>query len=244
MIDLRFKFWGALCSVLLAISFLLPLNVASAEKTVIILIRHGETEYNKTHRYQGALDIPLNETGLHQADLLAERLKDVPIDIYISSPLQRAYVTTEKVAALHDRTIDYVDNRLKDPSAGDWAGKTFDEIKAAYPKGYLLEWKKRWAYTPPNGDSLQSVQKRYRAVLDEVVEKYPGKVVLIGAHSKGNAALICSLLNIPLKDRYNQIKQDNTCVNVLEYEDGKWEIRLMNSIDHLGYLYKGQKKAA
>lgn len=228
---------------LLAITFLLPTNVASAEKTVIILIRHGETDYNKSHRYQGALDIPLNETGLHQAELLAERLKNVPIDIFISSPMERAYVTTEKVAALHDRTIDYVDNRLKEASYGDWAGKTFDEIKEAHPREYILQWKKRWSYTPPNGESLQSIQKRYRAVLDDVVEKYPGKVVLIGAHSAGNSAVLCSLLNVPLKDRYNQIKQNNTCVNVLEYEDGKWEILLMNSVDHLGYLYKGQKKS-
>ena len=239
---MRFKVFGMLC--LLAVTLLLPVNVASAEKTIIILVRHGETEYNKTHRYQGSLDIPLNETGLHQADLLAERLKDVAIDVFISSPMQRAYVTSEKVAALHDRTIDYVDNRLKDPSAGDWEGKTFGEIEKLYPREYLLEWKQRWAYTPPNGDSLQSVQRRFRAVLDEVVEKYPGKVIFIGAHSKGNAAVICSLLNIPLKDRYNQIKQDNTCINVLEYEDGKWELRLLNSVEHLGYLYKGMKKAA
>ena len=223
---------------------LLPLNFASAEKTIIILARHGETEYNKTHRYQGALDIPLNETGLHQADLLAESLKDVAIDVYISSPMERAYVTTEKVAALHGRQVDSVDNRLKEASYGDWAGKTFKEIEAAHPKEYLLQWKKRWAYTPPNGESLQSIQKRYRAVLDDVVKKYPGKTILIGAHSAGNAAVLCSLLNVPLKERYNQIKQDNTCVNVLEYSDGQWKILLMNSVEHLGYLYKGSKKAA
>jgi len=242
---LKFKFFGTVFTAfLLAITFLLPTNVASAEKTIIILIRHGETEYNKTHRYQGALDIPLNETGLHQAELLAERLKNVPIDIFISSPMERAYVTTEKIAALHDRTIDYVDNRLKEASYGDWAGKTFDEVKAEHPREYLLQWKKRWSYTPPNGESLQSIQKRYRAVLDDVVKKYPGKVVLIGAHSAGNSAVLCSLLNVPLKDRYNQIKQNNTCVNVLEYNDGKWEILLMNSVDHLGYLYTCQRKAA
>lgn len=238
------KFKTMFAAILLALTFLLSTNVASAEKTIVILIRHGETDYNKSHRYQGALDIPLNETGLHQAELLAERLKDVPIDVFVSSPMERAYVTTEKVAAAHGRQIDFVDNRLKEAGYGDWAGKTFKEIEAAHPKEYLLQWKKRWAYTPPGGESLQSIQKRYRAALDDIVAKYPGKIVLVGAHSAGNSAVICSLLNMPLKERYNQIKQDNTCVNVLEYEDGKWEIRLMNSIDHLGVLYKGQKKAA
>ena len=241
---MKFKVLGMLQAVLLTVIFLLPLNVASAEKTTIILVRHGETEYNKTHRYQGALDIPLNETGIHQAELLAERLKDVPIDIFIASPMERAYVTTEKVATLQGRTIDYADSRLKEASYGDWAGKTYKEIEAEHPKEYLLQWKKRWAYTPPNGESLQSIQKRYRAVLDDVVKKYPGKTIFIGAHSAGNSAVLCSLLNVPLKDRYNQIKQDNTCVNVLEYEDGQWSIRLVNSTQHLGHLYKGQKKAA
>ena len=238
------KFKAMFAAILLAVTFMLSTSVASAEKTIVILIRHGETDYNKSHRYQGALDIPLNETGLHQAELLAERLKDVPIDVFVSSPMERAYVTTEKVAAAHGRQIDFVDNRLKEAGYGDWAGKTFKEIEAAHPKEYLLQWKKRWAYTPPGGESLQSIQKRYRAALDDIVAKYPGKIVLVGAHSAGNSAVICSLLNMPLKERYNQIKQDNTCVNVLEYEDGKWEIRLMNSIDHLGVLYKGQKKAA
>ena len=238
------KFKTMFAAILLAVTFMLSTSVASAEKTIVILIRHGETDYNKSHRYQGALDIPLNETGLHQAELLAERLKDVPIDVFVSSPMDRAYVTTEKVAAAHGRQIDFVDNRLKEAGYGDWAGKTFKEIEAAHPKEYLLQWKKRWAYTPPGGESLQSIQKRYRAALDDIVAKYPGKIVLVGAHSAGNSAVICSLLNVPLKERYNQIKQDNTCVNVLEYEDGKWEIRLMNSIDHLGVLYKGQKKAA
>ena len=63
---MRFKVFGLLWTVMLAVTLLLPASVASAEKTIIILVRHGETEYNKTHRYQGALDIPLNETGLHR----------------------------------------------------------------------------------------------------------------------------------------------------------------------------------
>ncbi|MBQ9495994.1 MAG: histidine phosphatase family protein, partial [Selenomonadaceae bacterium] len=64
--------------ILLLASFLLPVTVQAAERTIIILIRHGETEYNKEDRFQGTMDIPLDETGLRQADMLAESLKDVP----------------------------------------------------------------------------------------------------------------------------------------------------------------------
>ena len=62
--------------------------------TTIILARHGETDYNLEGRCQGAVDIPLNATGIKQAEALAESLKHVKIDVFIASPLQRAYVTT------------------------------------------------------------------------------------------------------------------------------------------------------
>ena len=88
---------------------------------------------------------------------------------------------------------------------------------------------------------MKSIQKRYRAALDDIVKKYPGKTILVGAHSAGNTAVLCSVLNINL-NHYNQLKQDNTCVNVLEYKDGEWKLLLMNSVEHLGYLYKGMKK--
>ena len=68
---------------------------AAAETTTVILVRHGETFYNAQKRPQGFLDIALNENGIKQAKLLAKSLKDYPIDVFIASPLSRAYVTTE-----------------------------------------------------------------------------------------------------------------------------------------------------
>ena len=233
---MRVKIFGAI--IFLLASFLLPVTVQAAEPTFVILVRHGETEYNRQHLFQGALDIPLDDMGLKQADLLAESLKDVPIDVFISSPMIRAYVTTEKCAALHGMQIAYADKRLSEASYGEWAGKSTAEIKKNFAREYKLLNEKRWAYTPPGGESLKSMQKRYRAALDDAVKKYPGKTIFIGAHSGGNAALICSVLDINL-NHYNKFKQDNTCINVLKYQDGEWTLLLMNSVEHLGYLFKG-----
>ena len=233
---MREKFFGAM--IFLLTIFFLPLDAQAAESTYVILIRHGETDYNRQHLFQGSLDIPLNSMGLKQADLLAQALKDVPIDVFISSPMLRAYVTTEKCAALHGMQIAYADKRLSEASYGQWAGKSTAEIKKDFAREYKLLNEQRWKYTPPGGESLKSTQKRYRAALDDAIKKYPGKTILIGAHSAGNAALICSVLDIKL-DHFNQFKQDNTCINVLEYKDGKWRLLLLNSVDHLGYLYKG-----
>lgn len=238
LINLRVKIFGAM--ILLLASFLLPVTVQAAERTIIILIRHGETEYNKEDRFQGTVDIPLDETGLKQADMLAESLKDVPIDVFISSPLKRAYVTTEKCAALHGMKVVYTDARLSEASYGDWAGQLRSDIKKKFPREYKLQSEQRWKFTPPHGESLKSMQKRYRAALDDIIAKYPGKTILVGAHSGGNITLLCSVLNINL-NHYNQFEQDNTCVNVLAYENGEWRLLLMNSVEHLGYLYKGMK---
>ena len=79
--------------VVLALAMIFAPAQVSAEVTTVILVRHGETTYNAQKRYQGFLDIPLNENGLAQAKLLAKSLKDYPIDVFIASPLQRAYVT-------------------------------------------------------------------------------------------------------------------------------------------------------
>lgn len=207
----------------------------SAEKTTVILVRHGETAYNVQGRSQGILDIPLNENGLNQAKLLAKSLKNYPIDVFISSPLKRAYVTTETVAKMHGKTIAYTDERFQEINYGDWAGLTPDEQKEKFPEITKLWNKQPWLVTFPNGENLRDVQYRARNALEDAVAKYPGKTIFIGAHSHVNMAIICSVLGLD-PQHIQQIRQSNTCVNILRYEDGDWQLVAMNSTAHLGKL--------
>ena len=207
----------------------------SAESTTVILVRHGETFYNAQKRPQGFLDIKLNENGLKQAKLLAKSLKDYPIDVFIYSPLKRAYVTTETVAKEHGATIAYTDDRLKEINFGDWAGLTPEEQKEKFPEITKAWDKTPWLVTFPNGENLHDLQYRGRAALEDAVAKYPGKTIFIGAHSFLNMAVLCSVLGIDL-EHFRQISQNNTCVNVLKYEDGVWTLVTMNSVAHLGKL--------
>lgn len=211
-----------------------PVQV-SAETTTVILVRHGETFYNAQKRPQGFLDIKLNENGLKQAKLLAKSLKDYPIDVFIASPLNRAYVTTETVAKMHNMKIAYTDDRLKEINFGDWAGLTPEEQISKFPTVTKL-----WNETPclanfPNGENLRDLQYRARAALEDAVAKYPGKTIFIGAHRYVNMTIICSVLGIDL-EHFWQISQNNTCVNVLKYEDGVWQLVTMNSVAHLDKL--------
>ena len=211
-----------------------PVQV-SAETTTVILVRHGETSYNAQKRSQGFLDIALNENGLNQAKLLAKSLKNYPIDVFIASPLKRAYVTTETVAKMHGKTIAYTDDRLKEINFGDWAGLTPDEQKERFPKETELWDKTPWLVTFPNGENLRDLQYRSRNALEDAVAKYPGKTIFIGAHSLVNMTVICNVLGIDL-EHFWQLSQNNTCVNVLKCTDGVWTLVMMNSVAHLGKL--------
>lgn len=217
---------------------------ADDEVTTVILVRHGQTDYNKMGRWQGCkFDMPLNETGLEQARLLADSLKDTQIDVFISSPLQRAYTTTKICADAQDKWISYADFRFRDMDLGEWSGLTETEIAEKYPKLFKAWSEKPWKYKIPGGESLQDMQRCYREALDDAADRYHGKVIFIGAHSFCNATLLCDLLGMRF-DHLKYIRQDNTCANVLERRNGEWHVVMINSVSHLGYLYKGAKKRA
>ena len=182
--------------------------------TRIILVRHGETTWNVEGRYQGQEDTPLSERGLEQGRLLAEGLKNIPLDRAISSPLQRSFKTCQFCADLHDLSVS-ADERLS-------------EIN-------LVQ-------MPDGGENLDDVRRRVRAAFDEYVEKYPDETILVAAHDAVNKAIICDLMGIGM-EHFWQIKQDNTCINVLEYNEGTWRIVLLNSTAHMGYLFSGIEQA-
>lgn len=205
----------------------------------IILVRHGETKWNIEGRYQGQEDTELSERGLEQGRKLAEGLRHIPFDRCISSPLQRSYQTAKFCADLHGLAVD-TDERLKEINHGDWEGRLADDIKAHYPLEY-----DQWHETPdvvtmpgPGGESLEDVCCRVRAAFDDYARTYDGETVLVAAHDAVNKAIICDLMGSGMS-HFWQVKQDNTCINVLECQDGVWRLVLLNSTLHMGYLFSG-----
>ena len=88
------------------------------------------------------------------------------------------------------------------------------------------------------GENVDDVRRRARSAFDDYARKYDGKTVLVAAHDAVNKAIICDLLGLDMS-HFWQIKQDNTCINVLEYQNGVWRLVLLNSTNHMGYLYSG-----
>ena len=81
-----------------------------------------------------------------------------------------------------------------------------------------------------------------RAAFDDYAAAYPNQTILVAAHDAVNKAIICDLLELSM-EHFWQIKQDNTCINVLEYQDGIWRIVLLNSTAHMGFLFSGIEQA-
>ena len=205
----------------------------------LILVRHGETNWNVEGRYQGQENTDLSPRGLEQGKLVGEALKDMPVDVYISSPLKRSFMTAE-FCANHQGKEVIADGRLTEINHGVWEGQLSTDISAEYPDMFH-----QW-HTEPHlvqmpgegGESLEDVRKRVREAFDEYVDTYDGKTVLVAAHDAVNKAIICDVLGLGM-EHFWQIKQDNTCVNVLECDKGVWRLVLMNYTGHLGYVFSG-----
>jgi alpha-ribazole phosphatase/probable phosphoglycerate mutase len=154
----------------------------------LILVRHGQTDWNKEDRIQGQSDISLNEEGKKQAERIARQLSDKKIDAIYTSKLKRAYQTARVIARPHSLRI-IKDERLNEITQGDWEGLTLNEARKKYPVLF-----KKWLTTPlqtkpPGGESLESVKKRVAEVLNEIKESHPYQTVVIVAHEVVNALI-------------------------------------------------------
>lgn len=165
----------------------------------LILLRHGQTEYNATRRMQGQLDTDLSDTGRAQAHQAAEHLRAEGISRIISSDLARAFDTAAAVAGLLDLEIS-TDPRLRETDLGRWQGKTHAEVDEELPGARAL-WRHDATWSPPGGESRIQVAQRARAVIEELMrefEQWDDSAVLVVAHSGTISALTSSLLNLDI----------------------------------------------
>jgi broad specificity phosphatase PhoE len=187
--------------------------------TEIILVRHGETEWNVQQVFRGRIDIELNETGLRQVELLAEYLSGVKIDAVYSSPLRRALKTAEMIASPHKLEVKIAPG-LIDCDFGKWQGLPQQEVKDRYKELYA-EWVKNpHLIRMPEGESLSDVRERALTVVDEVVAKYEGTVALV-SHRVVNKVLICALLGLDNSHFWN-IRQDTGAITIFAYENNRF----------------------
>ena len=185
----------------------------------IILVRHGETAWNAGETFRGKKDIPLNETGVKQAQLLGEYLRDEKIDVIYSSPLSRAVETAEAVAAHHDLAVDIVGN-LVDMDFGEWEGLMVAEVKDRYEEVY-----RDWLDTPeqvkiPGGESLADVEQRVVPFLEDAVARLGEGTIVLVSHRVVLKVLICNLLCLGNAAFFN-VKLDNAAVTRFVFDGSR-----------------------
>ena len=201
----------------------------------IILVRHGETEWNVKGVFRGRIDIELNETGIKQAQLLVEYLSNLKIDAIYSSPLKRAVKTAEMITSYHKLNVEITPG-LIDFNYGEWQGLPRQEVKDKYKELYA-EWiKNPHRVKTPSGETLDDVRKRAMDVVNDVIAKYEGTVVLV-SHRVVNKVLICALLGLDNSHFWN-IKLDTCGTTAFAYENERFILIKHNDTSYLKPLHK------
>jgi alpha-ribazole phosphatase len=181
----------------------------------IYLIRHGQTVWNKENRVQGNRDVELNETGLKQAELTSEYLKNRAIDLFYCSDLTRAVRTAKIINRFHNKAITQLPV-LREICYGEWEGRNWQEITARDPD-LAMAWRNdRVNVAPPGGESFQDL---YRRVADFVtlVKTLDHQAVAVVTHEGVIKALLCHFLRVdPARQR--ELSYHNGSISTVEYD--------------------------
>ena len=200
----------------------------------IILARHGETDWNTGEIFRGRADVPLNENGLKQAELLGEYLGGEKIDFVYSSPLRRAVSTAEAIDGRQGRDVNIVNN-LNDFDFGEWQGLSTTEVKTRYPELY-----QDWHDTPeqarvPGGESLEGVRNRALPFVEDAVMRCgEGRLVLV-SHRVVHKVLICALLGLGNASFWN-IRLDTAGITRFDFAGDRVVLTVHNDTSYLRQL--------
>jgi phosphoserine phosphatase len=206
----------------------------------LLLVRHGETNWNREGRFQGIKDIPLNENGKKQAQKAADFLKDIDLDFAVSSPMLRPKETAEIILQSHPQVKLETKKDLMEIGHGLWEGKLENEIENDFP-GLLQQWQtKPETVQMPEGENLQQVWDRAIAAWCEIVAQFSNsdspQTGIVVAHDAINKVIICYVLGLKTADIW-KIKQGNGAVTVVDYPEGsqgKPVLQAINITSHLG----------
>jgi len=149
--------------------------------TRLILIRHGETDWNVEGRWQGQIDVPLNENGKSHANRLVVDLAEAGIDAIYSSDLSRALETARPFAEALELPVR-TDKRLREINQGEWQGLLVTDIQARYAELFRDRIANPHTVAPPGGETVAQVEERVYQSLEDILQRHPDETVAIVAH--------------------------------------------------------------
>ena len=207
-------------------------TAAHSQPTTTVLLRHGETPLSAERRFAGRGDIPLTETGKLQAKAAAQRLAARGgVELIVTSPLQRARLTAEAVAAATGAPVQ-VDEGWIEADFGEWEGLSYAEAMERWP-AEVTAWMNDTSVAPPGGESFAAAGRRVLAALDRLLDRAePGRVVVVSHVTPMKTVLRHALLAPPVALR--RMHLDVACLcEVNWYADGPVVVRSLNDTGHL-----------
>ena len=172
--------------------------------TTLILIRHGETDWNLQGRYTGQSDIPLNARGILQAEILANELRDETIDAIYSSDLQRASQTALLLRAGRSVPL-HLDSRLREIHQGEWESLHFDEIHTRYREAWEQQKNEPLTVAPPGGETVGDVRQRVLEATREIIAYHTDASVVIVSHGLVLALIEIQASGLPITAVWDHI---------------------------------------
>lgn len=202
-------------------------------KTVFYFIRHGESLANQQNRLCGHADWDLTDLGREQAKCTAGLLKDVPVDVVLSSDLLRAYHTAEAVAQLKGLPVQ-TDPGFREIFVGPWEGQLEADVIAKEPE-LLAAWRKELKHVP-GGESVKELYARVKAALDRAAVQYAGKHVVVATHATPIRVLTCVFSGRPLEDAVHIQPASNASVTTIVWDGTQYTLEDTGADTHLGDL--------
>ena len=203
----------------------------AAKDTLLIAIRHGETEWNSEGRFQGHLNSVLNGEGRAQAQALAERLAAERFDLLLSSDLGRALQTAGAVAMRTGHEI-LVEPRLRERRMGIFQGLTPAEVQARYPEEYARFRTHDPDYVIPGGESMRQLFERSVACFSELAARHAGLTLAAVTHGGVLAMLYRHAVSMPLQAP-RDFPLHNAGMNRFRHRLGAWELQRWGDVAHL-----------
>lgn len=200
-------------------------------ETRLLLVRHGETEWNVQRRIQGFQDSPLTPTGVAQAKALALRLEGESIDAVYASDLGRVRATTEIIVDKTGHAPQY-GAALRERGFGVFEGKTMAECEAERPGQWALYRGRDPEAVPPGGESVNQFRSRIMARLEDIAAAATGKKVLVVAHGGVCGVLLRHVMGLPPGGKRTWSLY-NAALNRFLYHQGRWQLDVWGDIGHL-----------
>lgn len=196
----------------------------------LLLVRHGETEWNVRRRYQGQSDVPLSELGKQQAALIAKRLAGQTIDAIYASDLERAWETARIIANKCNLEV-FSEPRLRELKFGILEGLTFEEAEEQYPE-MIAAWLEDFNNTPEGAETIDLFNARVVSLLDDLKGKHNEQVVLLVGHGGSLSETLRILLGLSREKRL-YLEMENASLSEVSIAEDYVSLRRMNDTCHL-----------